>query len=305
MTSPSIELDALFDREGAIYMGARRDPSGCQVGLFGVPYDGTTSFRPGTRFGPAAVRDVSNGLESYCPQLQMDLEDLAYADLGAVDIPFGAPEPVVAAVHRATRQVLDLGLRPLMLGGEHSISSGAVGAVAEQHPDLVLLQLDAHADLRDSWLGARHSHACAMRRCLEVLPSGQLLQLAIRSGTREEFQELAQTQRLIHHRPDQDSTALATSLRQALAPHQGKPVYLTVDLDWFDPAVMPGTGTPEPGGFLWPHFAALIEVLQEHQLVAADVVELAPQLDPTGISSVLASKVTRSLLMLLSNGGNQ
>ena len=305
MTSPSIELDALFDREGAIYMGARRDPSGCQVGLFGVPYDGTTSFRPGTRFGPAAVRDVSNGLESYCPQLQMDLEDLAYADLGAVDIPFGAPEPVVAAVHRATRQVLDLGLRPLMLGGEHSISSGAVGAVAEQHPDLVLLQLDAHADLRDSWLGARHSHACAMRRCLEVLPSGQLLQLAIRSGTREEFQELAQTQRLIHHRPDQDSTALATSLRQALAPHQGKPVYLTVDLDWFDPAVMPGTGTPEPGGFLWPHFAALIEVLQEHQLVAADVVELAPQLDPTGISSVLASKVTRSLLMLLSNEGNQ
>ena len=305
MTSPSIELDAVFDREGAIYMGARRDPSGCQVGLFGVPYDGTTSFRPGTRFGPAAVRDVSNGLESYCPQLQMDLEDLAYADLGAVDIPFGAPEPVVAAVHRATRQVLELGLKPLMLGGEHSISSGAVGAVAEQHPDLVLLQLDAHADLRDSWLGARHSHACAMRRCLEVLPSGQLLQLAIRSGTREEFQELAQTQRLIHHRPDQDSTTLAASLRQALAPHQGKPLYLTVDLDWFDPAVMPGTGTPEPGGFLWPHFAALIEVLQEHQLVAADVVELAPQLDPTGISSVLASKVTRSLLMLLSNEGNQ
>ena len=305
MTSPSIELDAVFDREGAIYMGARRDPSGCQVGLFGVPYDGTTSFRPGTRFGPAAVRDVSNGLESYCPQLQMDLEDLAYADLGAVDIPFGAPEPVVASVHRATRQVIDLGLKPLMLGGEHSISSGAVGAVAEQHPDLVLLQLDAHADLRDSWLGARHSHACAMRRCLEVLPSGQLLQLAIRSGTREEFQELAQTQRLIHHRPDQDSTTLAASLRQALAPHQGKPLYLTVDLDWFDPAVMPGTGTPEPGGFLWPHFAALIEVLQEHQLVAADVVELAPQLDPTGISSVLASKVTRSLLMLLSNEGNQ
>ena len=300
MSTPSLDLDQLFDREGAIYMGARRDPKGCKVGLFGVPYDGTTSFRPGTRFGPAAVREVSNGLEGYCPQLKIDLEDLAYADLGAVDIPFGAPEPVVAAVQEATRQVLNLGLKPLMLGGEHSISSGAVGAVAERHPDLVLLQLDAHADLRDSWLGARHSHACAMRRCLEVLPSGQLLQVAIRSGTRDEFQELAQSQRLIHHRPDQDGAALAASLRQALAPHRGKPLYLTVDLDWFDPAVMPGTGTPEPGGFLWPHFAALIEVLQEHQLVAADVVELAPQLDATGISSVLASKVTRSLLMLLS-----
>jgi len=301
----AIDLDQTFDREGAIYMGARRDPSGCRVGLFGVPYDGTTSFRPGTRFGPAAVREVSNGLEGYCPQLGMDLDDLAYADLGAVDIPFGAPEPVVQAVQQATTTVLALGLKPLMLGGEHSISSGAVAAVAQHYPELVLLQLDAHADLRDSWLGARHSHACAMRRCLEVLPSGQLLQLAIRSGTREEFQELAQTQRLIHHRPDQDSTTLAASLRQALAPHQGKPRYRTVDLHWFDPAVLPGTGSPDPGGFLWPHFASLIEVLQEPQLVAADVGELAPQLDPTGISSVLASKVTRSLLMLLSNEANQ
>jgi len=290
MTSPNIDLDALFDREGAIYMGARRDPSGCQVGLFGVPYDGTTSFRPGTRFGPAAVRDVSNGLESYCPQLQMDLEDLAYADLGAVDIPFGAPEPVVAAVHRATRQVLDLGLRPLMLGGEHSISSGAVGAVAEQHPDLVLLQLDAHADLRDSWLGARHSHACAMRRCLEVLPSQQLFQLSIRSGTRVEFEELHSSGRLMA-----DVEARAT----ALAPLRGRPLYLPFDLDWFDPAVLAGTGAPEPGGYLWSGFAALIDVLRRHQLVAADVVELAPRLDPSGVSSVLAAKVTRSLLLLL------
>ncbi len=299
MSTPTIDLDQVFDREGAIFMGARRDPSGCHVGLFGVPYDGTTSFRPGTRFGPAAVRDVSNGLESYCPQLQMDLEDLAYADLGAVDIPFGAPEPVVDAVRQATHRVLNLGLKPLMLGGEHSISSGAVGAVAEQHPDLVLLQLDAHADLRDSWLGAHHSHACAMRRCLEVLPSGQLLQLAIRSGTRTEFEELRQTRRLIPHQPDQDGSTLAATLAAALAPHQGQPIYLTVDLDWFDPAVMPGTGTPEPGGFLWPHFAAVIDVLRTHRLVGADVVELAPQLDSSGISSVLASKVTRSLLMLL------
>jgi len=292
-------LDQVFDREGAIYMGARRDPAGCRVGLFGVPYDGTTSFRPGTRFGPAAVRDVSNGLEGYCPQLGMDLDDLAYADLGAVDIPFGAPEPVVQAVQQATTTVLELGLKPLMLGGEHSISSGAVAAVAQQHPDLVLVQLDAHADLRDQWLGARHSHACAMRRCLEVLPSGDLLQVAIRSGTRDEFIELERTRRRIDHRPDQSGRELAATLRTALQPHRHQPIYLTVDLDWFDPAVMPGTGTPEPGGFLWHHFAALVEVLQENALVAADVVELAPQLDPTGVSSVLASKVTRSLLMLL------
>ena len=286
MTIPD---QALFDREGAIYMGASRDPNGCKVGLFGVPYDGTTSFRPGTRFGPAAVRDVSNGLETYCPQLDLDLETMAYADLGAVDIPFGAPEPVVEAVHKATSSVLDLQLKPLMLGGEHSISSGAVAAVAERHPDLALVQLDAHADLRHEWLGARHSHACAMRRCLEVLPSRNLLQIAIRSGTREEFLELNNSGRLV---PIDQMVSRLRDLR-------GLPLYLTVDLDWFDPAVMPGTGTPEPGGFLWQHFAELVNELRNHNLVGADVVELAPQLDQSGISSVLAAKVTRSLLLLM------
>jgi agmatinase len=281
--------DPLFDDDGAIFLGARRDPAGCRVGLFGVPYDGTTSFRPGTRFGPGAIREVSSGLETYCPQLDRDLADIPFADLGAVVTPFGAPEPVVAAVGAATRRVLDLGLAPLMLGGEHSISSGAVAAVAERHPELVLLQLDAHADLRDDYLGSRHSHACAMRRCLEGLPSGQLLQVAIRSGTRAEFAEMGAQGRLV---PNE-------GLAAALQPLRGRPLYLTVDLDWFDPAVLPGTGTPEPGGFLWRDFAALVEELRHHQLVAADVVELAPQLDPSGVSSVLAAKVVRSLLLLL------
>ena len=294
MTSPLLPEtapsgDDLFETDGAIYMGSRRDPAGCRVGLFGVPYDGTTSFRPGTRFGPAAIREVSSGLETYCPQLDLDLEDLAFADLGAVDIPFGAPEPVVAAVRRATEAVLQLGLKPLMLGGEHSISSGAVAAVAAHHPDLVLVQLDAHADLRQEWLGAHHSHACAMRRCLEVLPSGRLLQIAIRSGTREEFTELRRSDRLV----------AIEAMAEALIPLRGQPLYLTVDLDWFDPAVMAGTGTPEPGGFLWKDFAALVAELRHHRLVAADVVELAPQLDSSGVSAVLAAKVTRSLLLLL------
>ena len=133
-----------------------------------------------------------------------------------------------------------------------------------------------------------------MRRCLEVLPSQLLLQIAIRSGTREDFQELRQTGRLV----------LIDQMAATLKPLRGKPLYLTVDLDWFDPAVMAGTGTPEPGGFLWSHFAALVEELRHHTLVAADVVELAPQLDPTGVSSVLAAKVTRSLLLLLGHSNS-
>jgi agmatinase len=291
MTNPKSQAidQNLFDDEGAIFMGARRNPEGCRLALFGVPYDGTTSFRPGTRFGPAAIREVSTGLETYCPQLDRDLEDIAYADIGAVEIPYGDPQPVVEAVRHATSSVLAAGMKPLMLGGEHSISSGAVAAVAEQHPDLVLVQLDAHADLRNEWLGSHHSHACAMRRCLEVLPSQQLLQIAIRSGTSEEFKELHRSDRLISV---QDIPERMNALR-------GRPIYLTVDLDWFDPAVMPGTGTPEPGGFLWSDFAAVIKELRHHSLMGADVVELAPQLDSSGISSVLAAKVTRSLLLLM------
>jgi agmatinase len=195
----------------------------------------------------------------------------------------------VDAVRYATSSVLAAGMKPLMLGGEHSISSGAVAAVAEQHPDLVLVQLDAHADLRNEWLGSHHSHACAMRRCLEVLPSQQLLQIAIRSGTSEEFKELHRSDRLISV---QDIPKRMNALR-------GRPIYLTVDLDWFDPAVMPGTGTPEPGGFIWNDFATVIKELRHHSLMGADVVELAPQLDSSGISSVLAAKVTRSLLLLM------
>ena len=288
-----------FDSQGAVFMGARRDLHDCRVVIFSVPYDGTTSFRPGTRFGPAAIREVSSGLESYCPQLNLDLEDMAYVDVGSVQIPFRDPSLVVQAVKRATRKLLRHNLKPLILGGEHSISTGAVAAVYEYYPNLVLLQLDAHADLRENWLGERHNHACTMRRCLEVMPNGQLVQLAIRSGTREEFQELVQSGRLVHHSPSDSPQVLAEQLRTTLAPLIHRPLYLTVDLDWFDPAVLPGTGTPEPGGFHWPDFAAVALVLRQHHLVAADVVELAPQLDITGISSVLSAKVCRSLLLLL------
>lgn len=284
-----------FNTEGAVFMGAKRSTKGCKVGIFGVSYDGTTSFRPGTRFGPSAIREFSNNLETYCPALDLDLEEINFVDLGALEIPYGAPEPVVTAVNKATRQLLTGGLKPLILGGEHSISAGAVQAVAEYQPDLILVQLDAHADLRKEWLGNSHNHACAMRRCLEVLPSKQIFQLAIRSGTGEEFQELRDCKRLISHKRGEP----AVGLEKALIPYLGKPIYLTVDVDWFDPSVMPGTGTPEPGGFLWEDFAAVIDVLKTHQLIAADIVELSPQLDPSGISSILAAKITRSLLMLL------
>ena len=182
-----------------------------------------------------------------------------------------------------------------MLGGEHSITVGAIEAIVKHHHDLVLIQLDAHADLRKDWLGSKHSHACAMTRCLEILPSKKLFQGGIRSGTREEFLEIKKDKRLIVHQSGEQANYLA----KALKPFQGQPIYISIDLDWFDPSIMPGTGTPEPGGFFWTDFENIVEILKSHNLVGADIVELSPQLDPTGISSVLAAKVTRSLLMLL------
>ncbi len=158
------------------------------------------------------------------------------------------------------------------------------------------MQLDAHADLRNKWLGSRYNHACVMRRCLDLLPSRTIFQVGIRSGTKEEFKELEVRKQLIPYEKGNN----AKQLNQALLKFQGKPIYLTVDLDWFDPSVMPGTGTPEPGGFFWQDFASIMHVLKSHNVVAADVVELAPNFDTSQISSILAAKVTRSLIMLLS-----
>ncbi len=284
-----------FNNEGAIFMGAKRTPEDCKIGLYGVPYDGTTSFRPGARFGPSSIREVSNGLETFCPQLNQDINEIGFVDFGSLEVPLGAPEPVIETVKNATKYVTALGLKSLILGGEHSITSGAISGISNKYSDLILLQLDAHADLRNEWQGSKYSHACAMTRCLEVLPSKKLFQVAIRSGTREEFVQLNNTQRLISLKQGH----YAVDLEKALFPHIGTPIYISIDLDWFDPSVLPGTGTPEPGGFFWEDFASIVNVLQKHNLVGADIVELAPQLDQTGISSILAAKVTRSLLILL------
>tara|TARA_Y100001968_G_scaffold212345_1_gene195508 strand:+ start:81528 stop:82418 length:891 start_codon:yes stop_codon:yes gene_type:complete len=290
-----------FNTEGQIFMCAQRDVKNCSIAIFGVPYDGTTSFRPGCRFGPAAIREVSNGIETYCPQLNTDIQEINFADLGSLEIPFGSPEPVIQIVQKATETLLKKGIKPLIFGGEHSISSGAVKAIARKHSELLMVQLDAHADLRQTWLGSKFSHACAMRRCLDVLPSQKLFQVGIRSGTRKEFEELKRSKRLVIQKQEQS----AKHLKEVLTPYLGKPIYLSIDLDWFDPSFLPGTGTPEPGGYSWNDFAEIIEVLKDHQIIAADIVELAPQLDSSSISSLLAAKVARSILILLNLSANK
>ena len=295
MNKSNLKDLSLFNNDGAIFMGAQRDIDQCRVSLLGVPYDGTCCFRPGARFGPSAVREDSYGIETYCPQLNLDLEDINFTDIGSLDVPLGDAKLTLDYIKDATDILLKKNLKPLIIGGEHSITSGVIKSIITNYPDLIMLQLDAHADLRDEWLGSKFSHACTMKRCLEILPSKKIFQIGIRSGTKLEFLEMNNSKRLIQHTLGGN----AKSLEEALKSFKGRPIYLTFDLDWFDPSIMPGTGTPEPGGYFWGDFAAIIDVIKSHNLIGADVVELSPKLDNTGISSILAAKVIRSLIMLL------
>lgn len=282
---PFTAHDLLFEQPSRPIPGA--------VAVFGAPYDCTTSFRPGARGGPSAIRALSDGLESYSPEQDQDLEDYALVNLGDLELTHGSPGPVMDEVRGAVHELLRNQLKPLMLGGEHSLTAAAVEAVAQKHPDLVVVQLDAHADLRPEYLGERYSHASAMRRSLEALQGPQcLLQVGIRSGTREEFAWMRQHNSLLPAAPE-----LLTARLAQLGP---RPVYLTIDLDVFDPAALPGTGTPEPGGIHWPTFAQLLACLPGARLVAADIMELSPALDPSGCSTVLAAKVLREVILKMS-----
>lgn len=289
------DLDFGLDDHGPKFLEARRSARRGDVAIFGVPFDSTTSFRPGTRFGPDQARAASLVLESYSPELDADLADVGYCDLGNLEVPMGPPEPMVAHVRQLVGALLEAGLTPLMLGGEHSVTSGAVEAVHARHPELLLVQLDAHADLRESYLGERHSHACTMRRCLQTVGPRGLIQVGIRSGTREEIEEIRRERRLV---PPGDG--MAAALAALIAERGERPIYLTVDLDVFDPGLLSGTGTPEPGGIDWRGFSAILDALPTGSLVAADVVELAGGLDPSGASSVYAAKVVREVALRLS-----
>ncbi len=277
------------------FIGAQAELISGAPAIFGVPYEKTASFRKGTLGGPDAIREVSDAaIETYSPALDRDLEDCAYADLGNLKLdPELAPEKMHDLVHEATRSLFDQGATPVLLGGEHSISPGAIRAAYERYPDLVVIQIDAHADLRESYEGSEHSHACAMRRVLDFLPPDQLLQVGIRSGTKEEYREMREYDRLI--KPNGD--AVINEFKEvAIA---SAPIWVTFDIDAFDPSEAPGTGTPEAGGISWAQSESIREALEAFPIVGFDLVEAAPSLDPSGITTALAAKLLRNWLLTI------
>ena len=260
--------------------------------LFGIPFDGTTSFRPGTRFAMQAIRQDSFGLESYSPYLDRDLEEEAIHDGGDLDLPFGNTERVLSDIATYTKEVLDNGKKFLMVGGEHLVSLPTIEAAYEKYPDLHVIHIDAHTDLREDYMGESLSHASVIRRCFDFLGDGRIFQFGIRSGLKEEFEWAKEHTYMEKFTID--------TLAQIVQQLKDVPVYVTIDLDVLDPGTFPGTGTPEPGGITYKELLAGIAALQElNQIVAADVVELSPQYDPSGASTAMACKTVREMLLTL------
>lgn len=274
------------------FIGADADYGEADIVLFGAPYDSTTSFRPGARFGSAAMRSESFGIETYSPYQDRDLEDVRVHDAGDLELPFGAPEPVLGMIEAKAASILADGKMPVMLGGEHLVTLGAVRAAAKRFPNLHIIHFDAHADLREDYLGNPLSHACVLRRCHDILGDGRIFQFGIRSGTRDEFAFMAAG----HVVTERHTCA---TLPQLILP-EGTPVYLTVDMDVLDPSEFPGTGTQEAGGLRFRELlTAVMDVFKRFNVVAFDNVELAPSLDPSGRSTALACKFLREELLLL------
>ena len=268
--------------------------------LFGAPYDSTTSFRPGTRFGPSAMRMESFGIETYSPMQDKDLvDDTKVFDSGDLELPFGAPEPALKMIEERSAQILEDGKRPFLLGGEHLVTLGAFRAVQKKYPNIVIIHFDAHADLREDYLGNPLSHACVLRRCHDLIGDGRIFQFGIRSGTREEFAFM----RSGHVKTEPfTSTTLESVVKVLSSPSTftSVPVYLTIDMDVLDPSEFPGTGTQEAGGFSYLQLLADMRLIcSKLNVVAMDNVELSPGLDPTGRSTALACKFLRECLLAL------
>ena len=257
--------------------------------LFGVPFDGTTSFRPGTRFGPSAMRAESFGMETYSPYCERDLADLAVFDAGDLDLPFGNPQRMLELTEARTAEILADGKVPVMLGGEHLITLGAMRAAIQKYPDLHVVHFDAHADLRNDYLGEPLSHACVLRRIWELVGNGRIHQFGIRSGEREEFAFAK-----VHTHMHCFDLNGWTETVQRLANH---PVYFTLDLDVLDPSCFSGTGTPEAGGIRFQELLSAILQLNRVQLVGCDIVELSPHYDQSGASTAAACKIVREILL--------
>jgi agmatinase len=258
--------------------------------LFGAPFDGTTSFKPGARFAPNAIREDSWALESYSPYFHKDLEDIKLCDIGDIELPFGNKGKALKLIQKTTLKILNYNKIPIMLGGEHLVSYGTIAALHKKYNDLHILHFDAHTDLREEYLGEKLSHATVIKRVWDIVGDNKIFQFCIRSGLKEEFEWAKKHTHLEKFGFD--------TLKDTINKIKNKPVYITIDLDLLDPSIFSGTGTPEPGGISYKQLQNIIKKLSKlKNVVGFDLVELSPKFDPSGVSTAVAAKVLRELTL--------
>lgn len=277
------------------FIGCDKSYKEADTVIFGAPYDSTTSFRPGTRFGPNAMRMESFGIETYSMLQDKDLiDDTKVFDSGDIELPFGDPKSALKMLEKRARQILKDEKRPFLLGGEHLVTLPVVKATLEKYPDLVIIHFDAHADLREDYLGNPLSHACVLRRCHDLVGDKRIFQFGIRSGTKEERQFMKDG----HVTTELFSDKTLKEVVKKIGPNT--PVYLTIDMDVLDPSEFPGTGTQEAGGFTYNQLVEDMRLICSNMnIVAIDNVELNPGLDTSGRSTALACKFLREELLAL------
>ena len=270
-----ISANASFEKSGGV--------------ILGCPYDGSASFRPGARFGPSAIRRASWGIETFSPYFQKDLSQCSIHDMGDLELPLGEKKASLDLIRMALRKILSGKKFPILLGGDHLITLPIIEEILPIYPRLHLLQIDAHADLREDYLGESLSHSTVMKRVIERLGEGRLFQIGIRSGVEEEFRLARKMKSIV----SLDPGALSSMIKRL----RNQPVYITLDLDVIDPSLLPGVGTPEPGGLSFQEFISLLKKLQTLHVIGFDIVELTPDYDPTQISSVTASVILREMIL--------
>ena len=286
-----------FKRNLQVFQSCYKEYKDSSVVIFSSPMDATCSFRPGTRFAGPAIRQDSIGMEWYSPYFNMDLKDYGTCDIGDLDLPMGDVEKDLKEISRVTSLILKDGKKTMMIGGEHLVTLGTIREYVKKYKDLNIIHFDAHTDLREEFLGRELSHATVLRKCYDLLDGGTIYQFGIRSGDRSEF-EWAKTH--IHqHLFDTEG------LDEAIEALKDKPVYITIDLDVLDPSVFPGTGTPEAGGITFKELeAAILKMRKLNNIVGADMVELSPDYDTSHVSTQVACKVLRELVLLLHSHDN-
>ncbi len=262
-----------------------------KIVVFGAPFDGTVSYRPGSRFGPSAIRNESYGIETYSPYQNADLTEIKGCDAGDLPIPFGDTRIALDMIRNFTQNIINDGKIPIMLGGEHLTTLPAVEAVSEKYPDLCVIHLDAHTDVREEYMGIALSHATVIRRIWEKLGDKRIWQFGIRSGEKYEFDWAKEHNTLAPFKLE--------GIERALAEIGSRPIYLTIDLDVLDPSIFPGTGTPEHGGITFHELMDFLLKLRGENIVGADLVELAPNYDHSGISTAAACKLLREVALCI------